>query len=81
MEGKVEQAGTNVIVNKLEVRHVKRHQLNSTFKCQASNTKLMQPAEKTIRLELFCKLFILHYIIVIIRLHYYFLNFFFNLEF
>ncbi|XP_075223938.1 neural cell adhesion molecule 1-like [Lycorma delicatula] len=55
VEGRVEQAGANIIVNKLEVRRVRRHQLNSTFKCQASNTKLMQPAEKLIRLELFLR--------------------------
>jgi hypothetical protein len=41
-----------VVVNRLEVSHVTREHLNTTYKCQASNTKLMLPAEKTVRLEL-----------------------------
>ncbi|XP_039283024.1 LOW QUALITY PROTEIN: hemicentin-2-like, partial [Nilaparvata lugens] len=52
VDGRISLADQNVIVNRLEVPRVRRHQLNSTYKCQASNTKLMQPAEKTIRLEL-----------------------------
>lgn len=43
------------MVNKLTVRHLTREQLNSTFKCQASNTKLMTPVEKAVRLELLRK--------------------------
>ncbi|KAG8306619.1 hypothetical protein J6590_043420, partial [Homalodisca vitripennis] len=54
-DGKVEREGENVIVNRLEVIRLRRDQLNTTFKCQASNTKLMQPTEKTIRLEMFLK--------------------------
>jgi len=52
----VEQVKPNVLVNKLEVKGLSRDRLNSTFKCQASNTKLMMPLEKTVRLELLCKL-------------------------
>jgi hypothetical protein len=44
-----------VVVNRLEVLHVTREHLNTTYKCQASNTKLMLPAEKTVRLELYRK--------------------------
>lgn len=44
-----------VVVNRLEVSHVTREHLNTTYKCQASNTKLMLPAEKTVRLELYLK--------------------------
>lgn len=55
MEGQLEAIGNNVIVNRLEVTSVKREHLNSTYKCQASNTKLMMPAEKTVRLELLCE--------------------------
>ncbi|XP_054262781.1 synaptogenesis protein syg-2-like isoform X2 [Macrosteles quadrilineatus] len=54
-DGKVERVGENVIVNRLEVAKLRRDQLNTTFKCQASNTKLMQPTEKTVRLEMFLK--------------------------
>lgn len=55
VEGHLEAIGNNVIVNRLEVPGVKREHLNSTYKCQASNTKLMMPVEKTVRLELLCK--------------------------
>ncbi|CAH1164164.1 unnamed protein product, partial [Phaedon cochleariae] len=52
VEGNVEVIGNHVIVNRLEISGVTRDHLNSTFKCQASNTKLMMPVEKTVRLEL-----------------------------
>ncbi|CAH0552052.1 unnamed protein product [Brassicogethes aeneus] len=51
-EGQLESIGNHVMVNRLEVTGVTRDHLNSTYKCQASNTKLMMPAEKTVRLEL-----------------------------
>ncbi|KAK9878561.1 hypothetical protein WA026_022633 [Henosepilachna vigintioctopunctata] len=51
-DGKLETIGNHVTVNRLEVSNLQRDHLNSTFKCQASNTKLMMPAEKTVRLEL-----------------------------
>lgn len=58
VEGQLEAIGNgnHVMVNRLEVSAVKRDDLNSTYKCQASNTKLMMPAEKTVRLELLRKL-------------------------
>ena len=43
----------DVFVNRLEVSRVTREHLNTTYKCQASNTKLMLPVEKTVRLELY----------------------------
>jgi hypothetical protein len=43
----------DVVMNRLEVLRVTREQLNTTYKCQASNTKLMLPAEKIVRLELY----------------------------
>ncbi|XP_074036951.1 protein turtle homolog A isoform X2 [Leptinotarsa decemlineata] len=52
IEGHVEAIGNHVIVNRLDVNSVTRDHLNSTYKCQASNTKLMMPVEKTVRLEL-----------------------------
>ncbi|XP_050669557.1 hemicentin-2-like [Leptidea sinapis] len=43
---------THVIVNRLELQHLKREDLNTTFKCRASNTHLVPPQEKVVRLEL-----------------------------
>ncbi|KAL1501112.1 hypothetical protein ABEB36_006499 [Hypothenemus hampei] len=42
----------NVIVNRLEVKGLTRDRWNSTFKCQASNTKLVMPVEQTVRLDM-----------------------------
>lgn len=47
--------GRHVIVNRLEVQHVTRDAFNTTYKCQASNTKLVPPAERTVRLDMLCK--------------------------
>ncbi|CAG9565372.1 unnamed protein product [Danaus chrysippus] len=47
-----EKTDTHVVVNKLELPHVKRIHLNTTFKCRASNTNLVSPQEKTVRLEM-----------------------------
>ncbi|CAH1995466.1 unnamed protein product [Acanthoscelides obtectus] len=55
VSGHVEAIGNHVTVNRLEVSAITRQQLNSTYKCQASNTKLMMPVEKTVRLELLLK--------------------------
>ncbi|KAJ8925413.1 hypothetical protein NQ315_009245, partial [Exocentrus adspersus] len=52
VEGQLEAIGNHVMVNRLEVNGVTRDHLNSTFKCQASNTKLVMPYEKTVHLEL-----------------------------
>ncbi|KAF9414048.1 hypothetical protein HW555_007926 [Spodoptera exigua] len=43
---------THVIVNRLELQHLKREDLNTTFKCRASNTNLVPPQEKVVRLEM-----------------------------
>ncbi|XP_063233015.1 synaptogenesis protein syg-2-like isoform X2 [Bacillus rossius redtenbacheri] len=51
----VAQMGRGVAVSKLEVGGVGRSDLNSTFKCQASNTKLVLPVEKSVRLELYLR--------------------------
>lgn len=56
VDGLLETASHHiVVVNRLEVSHVTREHLNTTYKCQASNTKLMLPTEKTVRLELYRK--------------------------
>ncbi|CAH2257055.1 jg11928 [Pararge aegeria aegeria] len=47
-----EKTDTHVVVNKLDITHVKRSHLNTTFKCRASNTKLVSPQEKSVRLEM-----------------------------
>ncbi|CRK88280.1 CLUMA_CG002059, isoform B [Clunio marinus] len=44
--------GRHVTVNRLEIQHVKRDALNNTYVCQASNTKLVPPAERTVRVEM-----------------------------
>lgn len=46
---------THVVVNRLELQHLKREDLNTTYKCRASNTNLVPPQEKFIRLEMNCK--------------------------
>ncbi|XP_049827680.1 neural cell adhesion molecule 1-like isoform X2 [Schistocerca gregaria] len=51
-EGQLQAVGRHVVVNRLEVPRVSRQQLNTAFKCQASNTKLVLPQEKTVRLDL-----------------------------
>ncbi|XP_026760662.2 neural cell adhesion molecule 1-like [Galleria mellonella] len=43
---------THVVVNRLELQHLKREDLNTTFKCRAANTHLVQPQEKSVRLEM-----------------------------
>ncbi|XP_013192090.2 hemicentin-1 [Amyelois transitella] len=47
-----EKTDTHVVVNRLELPHVRRNHLNTTFKCRASNTNLVSPQEKTVRLEM-----------------------------
>ena len=53
VDGLLETTSHHVVVNRLEVSRVTREHLNTTYKCQASNTKLMLPVEKTVRLELY----------------------------
>ena len=52
VDGLLETGHRAFVANRLEVSRVTREHLNTTYKCQASNTKLMLPAEKTVRLEL-----------------------------
>ncbi|KAJ0173701.1 hypothetical protein K1T71_010850 [Dendrolimus kikuchii] len=47
-----EKTDNHVVLNRLELPHVKRNHLNTTFKCRASNTNLVSPQEKTVRLEM-----------------------------
>ncbi|XP_061384516.1 protein turtle homolog B-like isoform X2 [Danaus plexippus] len=47
-----EKTDTHVVVNRLELQHVRRGDLNKTFKCRAGNTHLVPPQEKAVRLEM-----------------------------
>lgn len=44
--------GRHVTVNRLEVAQISRSALNNTYRCQASNTKLVAPVERSIRIEM-----------------------------
>ncbi|KAK9498254.1 hypothetical protein O3M35_004110 [Rhynocoris fuscipes] len=52
VEGIVDTESISVVINKLKISRLKRSHLNTTYKCQASNTKLIPPTEKTVRLEM-----------------------------
>lgn len=47
--------GKHVMVNRLEIYNVSRVAVNNTYRCQASNTKLAPPVEKSVRLEMLCE--------------------------
>ncbi|XP_065359099.1 putative uncharacterized protein DDB_G0282133 [Calliphora vicina] len=47
--------GRHVTVNRLEVPHITRSALNNTYRCQASNTKLVPPVERSIRIDMLLK--------------------------
>uniref|UniRef100_A0A182VEK5 Ig-like domain-containing protein n=1 Tax=Anopheles merus TaxID=30066 RepID=A0A182VEK5_ANOME len=47
--------GRHVTVNRLEIPKMTRSALNNTYKCQASNTKLVPPAERSIRVDMLLK--------------------------
>ncbi|KAH8276880.1 hypothetical protein KR026_002075 [Drosophila bipectinata] len=47
--------GRHVTVNRLEVAQISRNALNNTYRCQASNTKLVAPVERSIRIEMLLK--------------------------
>ncbi|XP_026464701.1 uncharacterized protein LOC113367298, partial [Ctenocephalides felis] len=42
----------HVTINRLQVPLLRRQDLNSTFRCQAANTKLILPTERSVRLEM-----------------------------
>ncbi|XP_062702021.1 uncharacterized protein LOC115257156 isoform X3 [Aedes albopictus] len=47
--------GRHVTVNRLEIHKITRAALNNTYKCQASNTILVPPAERSVRVEMLLK--------------------------
>ncbi|XP_046395377.1 hemicentin-2-like [Ischnura elegans] len=55
VDGLTEERRTGLAVNRLEVRDVRRRHLNATLRCQASNTKLALPVERSLRLDLLLK--------------------------
>ncbi len=57
VDGRVDTNDHRVTINKLEIHGVQRSHLNSTYKCQASNTNLVLPTQKTVRLELIREFF------------------------
>lgn len=54
MEGIIEKA-RHVIVNRLEVPRLTRHDHNTTFRCEASNTNLVSVVEMSTRVEMLRK--------------------------
>lgn len=74
--------GRHVTVNRLEIPKMTRSALNNTYKCQASNTKLVPPAERSIRVDMLrkCDATVSHPLshplpVCVVLLH---LSFFFN---
>ncbi|XP_058467810.1 uncharacterized protein LOC131440502 isoform X2 [Malaya genurostris] len=47
--------GRHVTVNRLEIQKITRTALNNTYKCQASNTIMVPPAERSVRVEMLLK--------------------------
>ncbi|XP_034239028.1 hemicentin-2-like [Thrips palmi] len=52
MDGVVDASTPKVIVNRLDVHRVSRTHLNTTYRCQASNTRLIDPRHQDVRLDL-----------------------------
>ncbi|XP_014228892.1 hemicentin-2-like [Trichogramma pretiosum] len=50
-------AGSNIVVNRMQVSHLRREHLNATYSCQASNANvnLMLPLEQSVRLDVYLK--------------------------
>lgn len=46
-----------VVISKIDIPNVSRSHLNRTYTCQATNTNLIQPLHKIVRIELNCKFF------------------------
>lgn len=52
VEGFVERPEDNVLVSRLQEHAMMRRHLNNTYRCQASNTKLRDPTQHSVRLEM-----------------------------
>ncbi|XP_011303548.1 nephrin-like [Fopius arisanus] len=55
VEGRVEKNEQFNIVSKYKVQQLRREHLNTTYKCLATNTKLVEPLEKTVLLNVYLK--------------------------
>lgn len=53
VDGRLEEFGQNIVVSKLTVPQLRREHRNTTYKCQASNTHLIPPLEKTVVLDVY----------------------------
>ncbi|TGZ45921.1 Turtle-like protein A [Temnothorax longispinosus] len=51
VDGRLEEFGQNIVVSKLTVPQLRREHRNTTYKCQAANTHLIPPLEKTVILD------------------------------
>jgi len=49
------QTGRHVVVNRLQLWNLTRDAYNSTFRCQATNTKLVPAIERAVRLDMLLK--------------------------
>lgn len=56
--------GRHVIVNRLEVPQIGRDAYNSTFRCQATNTKMVPAVERAVLLDMLCKCFFVAVVVV-----------------
>ena len=52
VDGFVERPEENVLVSRLQEHAMMRRHLNNTYRCQASNTKLRDPTQRSVRLEM-----------------------------
>jgi len=57
VDGRLEEFGQNIVVSKLTVPQLRREHRNTTYKCQASNTHLIPPLEKTVILDVYREYF------------------------
>ncbi|XP_073993878.1 nephrin-like isoform X2 [Rhodnius prolixus] len=52
VDGFVDTEGSSVVTNKLKVTRLRRAHLNTSYRCEATNTNLIPPTERTVRLEM-----------------------------
>lgn len=57
VDGRLEEFGQNIVVSKLTVPQLRREHRNTTYKCQAANTHLIPPLEKTVILDVYREYF------------------------
>lgn len=56
VDDEYEHSSGNVLENRLLWPALKRSDLHSVFTCQAINTKLIEPREKRLLLDIYCKI-------------------------